>query len=622
MLLRYEKKTGMLCKEEIMAEMVKRRYFDSDQMSQLVDYYSCIKKLLMASHPSITSYLDDEITRIKAPAPYIIDAGSNGTEAHTKASVEIQGIRRYLTTKNVVGLLCLLLGFYGMIVGLSADPSAVEMLVYLGIPVAFIMAIANGANDIANSMGTSVGASALTLKQAILWGSISEFIGAMTMGQFVSKTISKGVLETSAFEDTPGLFALVMFSVLVAAAVTTMVATVYGYPISATHSIIGGVIAAGLAAKGTVGINNDGITKTCIAWVLSPILGMIVGGLLYVLIIWGIFKAAEPRKASASWQYGFIVLTIGISASFIVMKGPEAVQIRPYGTAIGVALAIGVGCALVIALYHKYYASNAEEKVNEGTDERAEPLSVRTVSYSEAILAESMLSCFSLPAINLKTFEVVPDDTILEPSNKVVSGAKRRFKSIAEASIDEGTERPFVPLLILSALSVAFAHGGNDVGNAVGPMGVVWEIWKNPRDINGKPDTETWILSIGACGFVIGIWLLGSRTIETVGTKITTLTPSKSFATQIGAAVAVLASSAFGMPVSTSHCIVGSVVGIAVAQKYAGSGESSINYKVLWKIVAGWLITIPLAMAVAVIIFFAAKPGFDDVEGLSNSTAM
>ena len=143
---------------------------------------------------------------------------------------------------------------------------------------------------------------------------------------------------------------------------------------------------------------------------------------------------------------------------------------------------------------------------------------------------------------------------------------------------------------------------------------VRWEVWKDQNAVSGTPDTAAWILAIGAIGFVAGIMLLGSRTIETVGTKITILTPSKSFSTQMGAAVAVLASSAFGMPVSTSHCLVGAVVGVGVAQKFTVGG-GKINAKALGKIVLGWLVTIPLAMLVAVIVFFAAQTNYDFVTG-------
>jgi phosphate/sulfate permease len=137
----------------------------------------------------------------------------------------------------------------------------------------------------------------------------------------VSKSIAKGVLEEEPFERQSGLFALAMFSVLVAATVTTLIATVYGYPISATHSIIGGLIATGLAAKGSDGLNGGGIAKTCIAWILSPLLGGLVAGVLYWLITKYVFLAKNPGLAADKAQYALFALTVSVALSFILCKG-------------------------------------------------------------------------------------------------------------------------------------------------------------------------------------------------------------------------------------------------------------------------------------------------------------
>jgi phosphate/sulfate permease len=162
-------------------------------------------------------------------------------------------------------------------------------------------------------------------------------------------------------------------------------------------------------------------------------------------------------------------------------------------------------------------------------------------------------------------------------------------------------EAPFVPLLIVSALSVAFAHGGNDVGNAVGPLSTILGIHET-GEVKDVPDIPYWALFVGAAGFIIGIITMGSLTIKTVGTKITTLTPSKSFATQIGAAVAVLGSSALKLPVSTSHCLVGAVLGIGLVQWFLGTGE--VNARVLSRIVLAWVVTIPIAMICTLVVYW------------------
>jgi len=199
-------------------------------------------------------------------------------------------------------------------------------------------------------------------------------------------------------------------------------------------------------------------------------------------------------------------------------------------------------------------------------------------------------------------------------------------------------EQPFVPLLILSAMTVAFApnpnphpdpnpnphpnphshpdpnpnpnpnpnqvafaHGGNDLGNSIGPLASVL-VAASSGDIGAPPEIDPWVLLLGAAGFVVGIALLGRRTIETVGGKITRLTPSRSFSVQMGTAVAVLSSTVLGLAVSTSHCLVGAVIGVGIVGRLVGE-DSELNVSMLKKIVVGWAATIPLAMLVSVLAF-------------------
>mmetsp|Transcript_30457 Transcript_30457/g.49658 ORF Transcript_30457/g.49658 Transcript_30457/m.49658 type:complete len:247 (-) Transcript_30457:73-813(-) len=156
-------------------------------------------------------------------------------------------------------------------------------IVMIELLAAFSLAVANGGNDIANAMGTSVGAGALSLKQALGFGSAFEFMGAILLGAMVSKTISKGVIEPREFEDNPGLFATVMFAVVSGASLTTLLATIYGYPISATHGIIGGLVAVGWASKGVNCVGWNALQMTMIMWVASPLAGLIASMLLQLL---------------------------------------------------------------------------------------------------------------------------------------------------------------------------------------------------------------------------------------------------------------------------------------------------------------------------------------------------
>lgn len=166
----------------------------------------------------------------------------------------------------------------------------------------------------------------------------------------------------------------------------------------------------------------------------------------------------------------------------------------------------------------------------------------------------------------------------------------------------------FVMLLCISAFSVAVAHGGNDVGNATGPLSAILSVVIDGT-VAKSPEIPLWATIYGCAGFAIGILTMGRFTIKTVGTKITVLSPSTAFCTQIGGAVAVLSASSLGMPVSTSHCLVGAVCGIGVAQSMMGTG--SLNLKVLSKIFIAWIVTIPLAMSVTLIVFVPFRHYFD-----------
>jgi phosphate/sulfate permease len=567
---------------------------------------------------------------------------------------------------------------------------AVAILFQLGVAFAFVLAWANGANDIANSVGTSVGAGALTVGQALFLGSVAEALGALTMGSFVSKTISKGVIEPQAYADEPEQFALAMLCVLIGSGAVTLLATVYGFPISATHSIIGSLLAIGWIARGPGSLGWNKLASTAVSWVLSPLVGAVTAAALYTLIekttmedldtvaITGEIAGARSRRL----QPIFMVLTCTTCLCFIFLKGPDTIKIEPWWAAVLVSLAISVFVVTASMLAGKCRSfGTAEGEVDvalppvvDGKPREENPAAKKrqtvlmrrhntgrtgkflgtasaalfasesddsddvpdelpgvrppTSALQSARGAGEHLARMALAGTNAHGLPVevkldVHDESKHAPSDV----AKRRrlpapTRGVSEAgsiSDDErehreakmekrrrraASEGPFVPLLAVSALSVAFAHGGNDVGNAVGPLASIYEIYSS-GNVETTPEIPFWALTLGAGGFVLGIYAMGHRTIDTVGNKITKLTPSRSYATQMGAAVAVLGSSVLGMPVSTSHCLVGAVVGVGLAQRYCGSsgGSAKLNFKMLQKIVVGWLVTIPLAMLAASIIF-------------------
>ncbi len=171
-------------------------------------------------------------------------------------------------------------------------------------------------------------------------------------------------------------------------------------------------------------------------------------------------------------------------------------------------------------------------------------------------------------------------------------GSDQKFRNV---------ERVFVVLNILTACAVAFAHGSNDVANAIGPLAAVVHV-ANEADVRSQSPVALWMLGLGGLGIVLGLATWGYRVMETIGTKITQLTPSRGFAAQLSAATTIAFASQLGIPVSTSHILVGSVLGVGLAR-----GIGALDLRVVGKIVISWVATLPIAAALSVFFFYFFK---------------
>jgi phosphate/sulfate permease len=511
--------------------------------------------------------------------------------------------RRRLTNLLIYAFVAVVVA--SMIMVVAVQPDRLAVLIVLGVYASVLVALANGANDIANSMGTSFGAGALTMTQAIVLGLIAEALGAMSLGSLVAKTISKGIVDPSNYAAAGCIgvlrFGVSMVCVLVGTGIVTLLATLYGLPISASHGVIGGLIAVGLIGQGPESLGVASIIKTMVAWVASPTVGAVSSALINTLIVYAIHRSNDPGARARLLQPCFIALVVAVAVGFIAIKGPPALKISPAPVGAGVSVLIGVGVGVLIAFFRVLKAVHARRKG--GGDE----------------VGTSSASSESAPVKAASSGVVLADGGGGggggSESDAALEEARRHMPTspgMREAAKLEGAEKPFVPLLILSALTVAFAHGANDVGNAVGPLAAILEAAAS--NIEATPEVPIWVLAIGSGGFVVGIAALGNRTISTVGGKITKLTPSRSFSVQIGAAVAVLSSTVLGLAVSTSHCLVGSVIGIGIAGKLTNSG-GQLNMRILIKILIGWAVTIPLSMIVTIIMYLIVMPhyGYDDL---------
>ena len=406
----------------------------------------------------------------------------------------------------------------------------------------FFMAWGIGANDVANAMGTSVGSKAITIKQAILIAIIFEFAGAYLAGGAVTDTIRKGIIDPAFFKGQEELLVYGMMSALLAAGTWLLVASMKGWPVSTTHSIVGAIV--GFAA---VGISIDAVAWPQIAtivasWVVSPLIAGTISYVLFTSVRYIILDRDDPYHRAKQYIPYYMFLVGFMIAMVTLTKGLKNVGVTidmglgsSFMNAVPVAALIGVLVALAGAqLLHKIHRNN-------------------------------------------------PD---IKPTNADV-------------------ERVFAILMVFTACAMAFAHGSNDVANAIGPMAAIVGVLQSGCEIAAKSAIPWWILLTGALGIVIGLATYGWKVIQTIGKRITELTPSRGFAAELGAASTVVLASATGLPISTTHTLVGAVLGVGIAR-----GIGSIDLRVVGSIFASWLVTLPAGAGLSIVFFFFFKGVF------------
>jgi len=402
----------------------------------------------------------------------------------------------------------------------------------------FFMAWGIGANDVANAMGTSVGSRALTIKQAILVAMVFEFLGAYLAGGEVTSTIRKGIIDAKVMNDKPELMVYGMLSALLAAGTWLLIASMKGWPVSTTHSIVGAIVGFASVGISMEAVHWDKVGSIVASWVVSPVMAGTISFGLFMSVKHFILDTDDPFHRAKRyipiymWMVGFMISMVTL------LKGLKH---------IGLDLDLGLGSKFANAL----------------------PVS----AFIGLLVA-------GFGAMLLRNIQEVPDEM-------------NRFGSV---------ERVFAILMIFTACSMAFAHGSNDVANAVGPLAAVASTVASGGEIAAKSAMPWWILLVGGIGIVVGLATYGWRVIQTVGRKITELTPSRGFAAELGAAATVVIASATGLPISTTHTLVGAVLGVGFAR-----GIAALNLRVIGAIFMSWIITLPAGAGLAILFFFLFK---------------
>jgi len=410
------------------------------------------------------------------------------------------------------------------------------------------MALNIGANDVANNVGPAVGARVMSLTGALLIAAICESAGALLAGADVVSTVSSSILSPADVRDNFE-FMLAMLTAMAASALWINFATLIGAPVSTTHSIIGGVVGAGIAASGFDAINWTTISTIAATWVLSPFLGGAIGAALMAFINTQVVYSKDRLKAARLWLPILLGLMGAVFTGYILLKTSHRIVTMPDWLSSGISLVVGLGVWWFYRGVVRVQASSLENT------------------------ARSLRNLFAIP-------------------------------------------------LMVTAGLLSFAHGANDVANAIGPLAAI--VLSQSNDFPDlvfwymgslNPEIPLWVSAVGAFGISAGLLLFGRRLVTVVGKKITKLSPVRAFCITLATAATVLAASGLGLPVSSTHIAVGALFGVGFYRewyrnRYVADGGVMKPRKMmknreerrrrllvrrvnLVTIVAAWVVTVP-----------------------------
>jgi inorganic phosphate transporter, PiT family len=455
-------------------------------------------------------------------------------------------------------------------------------LFFLALIVGFYVAWNIGANDVANAVGPAVGSGALTLIQAVWIAAIFEFTGAFLLGGHVSETLESGMFNTDLFLSQKNAYILGMLSALIATGVWLQVASYFGWPVSTTHTVVGGVIGFGAIFGGIEAIQWGQVGSIALSWVVSPLLG---GAIAYLIFSWirrNILYHPHPLHAAKKLTPFLVFLvffTLFLITFFNGVKGLEISLPLPY---LLVLCAFISGLAAGLAyLRIKQYNVLSPYKFREGRSIE--------MGLSKALKHLSRVEAASVGQMNQEAHRLYEE----------TEGLLSRLEEKREEGEDEyaQVEKIFAYLQIVIACFMAFAHGSNDVANAIGPLSAVL------NGLRGIPifgdSVSIWLLLLGGIGIVLGLATWGWRVIQTIGNKITALTPSRGFAAGFGASLTIVLASKLGLPISTTHVLVGAILGVGFAR-----GIGAINLSMVREIAISWIVTLPAGAGLTVIFFY------------------
>jgi inorganic phosphate transporter, PiT family len=442
------------------------------------------------------------------------------------------------------------------------------MLIFASL-LAFYLAWNLGANDVANAMGTAVGSKAITLRQALVIAGILEFVGAVGFGRSVTAKLATGLLNPATIG--PQTLQLVMLSVLVAAGVWLNVATLWGLPVSSSQATVAAIAGVGFVAGGPEAVDGAALGQIALAALVTPLVSGGLAALAYGLIQAQILQ--RPPAALREWIPWLSVAIVGVFGLIvlpplvltIVQTMPLMSETIPPHT-----LALGLGGLGAVAL---------------------------SVSGWRRLDQPMELPRVDAPSSRVDTGKPqVIGDSIDPPTGDARSHC---------VSAGESAESVFAAFQLVSAGFVAFAHGANDVSNAIAPFAVIAYIQQTGAQTGLPPGSDLpiplWILVLGGSGIVAGLAISGQKVMATIGTGLIALQPSGGSCAELATATTLLLAAQAGLPVSTSHALVGGVIGVGLVQD---GGRDGIQWGTMRSIALTWLVTLPLAASLGAATFW------------------
>ncbi len=471
------------------------------------------------------------------------------------------------------------------------------------------MAFNIGGNDVANSFGTSVGAGTLTVPQALLIAAVFEVSGAVIAGGAVTETIRNGIVKFDAMPMNPLDLIFIMMSALLAAALWLLFATKKGLPVSTTHAIIGGIVGSSIMLGFLIAseqnspfalIKWNGIGKIAISWVLSPALGGFVSFILFSIV----------KKQVLDYNERVAEALKTVKAEKKAYKEQHRLRFDALDEQDKIQVSTAMSRDAQIYNEDDFDPNELESNYYKGLyeiDQRKDQIDTFKALYTwvPAILSiggmsiGALLIFKGLKNLHLGLNTLTSFFLILLLGAGIWIATFMYAKNQKRKDLHKTTFAVFSWMQVLTASAFAFSHGANDISNAIGPFATIMDVIRTNDVTTSAPIQPVALLTFGVA-LIVGLWFIGKEVIQTVGRDLASLHPSSGFTAELSAALVVMAASVMGLPVSSTHILVGSVLGIGMVNRNA-------NWKMMKPIALAWVITLPVAAVLSILCFLCLR---------------